>query len=55
MTRKGIKVRFYGAGDVDTTNLTEDQLRKLEANGIATTGDGYIWINKEKIKDGDRE
>ena len=53
MTRKGIKVRFYGAGDVDTTNLTEDQLRKLEANGIATTGDGYIWINKEKIKDGD--
>lgn len=53
MTRKGIKVRFYGVGDVDTTNLTEDQLRKLEANGIATTGDGYIWINKEKIKDGD--
>ena len=53
MTRKGIKVRFYGEEDVDTTNLTEDQLRKLEANGIATTGDGYIWINKEKIKDGD--
>ena len=53
MTRKGIKVRFYGEEDVDTTNLTEDRLRKLEANGIATTGDGYIWINKEKIKDGD--
>ncbi|WP_158612544.1 hypothetical protein, partial [Leptotrichia sp. OH3620_COT-345] len=52
LTRKGIKVRFYGEGDIDTTKLTKDQLRKLEAYGIATTGDGYIWINKEKIKDG---
>ena len=32
--------------------MTEAQLRKLKADGIATTGDGYIWINKEKIKDG---
>jgi len=32
--------------------ITVAQLRKLKADGIATTGDGYIWINKEKIKDG---
>ena len=52
LTKKGIKVRFYGEEDVDTSGLTEAQLRKLKADGIATTGDGYIWINKEKIKDG---
>ena len=52
MTKKGIRVRFYGEEDVDTSGLTEAQLRKLKANEIATTGDGYIWINKEKIKDG---
>ena len=52
LTKKGIRVRFYGEEDVDTSGLTEAQLRKLKADGIATTGDGYIWINKEKIKDG---
>lgn len=49
---KGIKVRFFDKNDIDTSNLTKDQIKKLLADGFATTGDGYIWLNKERIENG---
>ena len=49
---KGIKVRFFDKNDIDTSNLTKDQIKKLLADGFATTGDGYIWLNKERLENG---
>ena len=49
LTKKGIKVRFYGTGDMDLSSLTKEQLNRLMADGFATTGDGYIWINKDRL------
>ena len=49
LTKKGVKVRFYGSEDVDTSKLTKDELNQLMSDGFATTGDGYIWINKDRL------
>ena len=49
LTKKGIKVRFYGTEDMDLSGLTKEQINRLMADGFATTGDGYIWINKDRL------
>jgi len=49
LTKKGIKVRFYGTEDMDLSGITKEQINRLMADGFATTGDGYIWINKERL------
>ena len=49
LTKKGIKVRFYGIEDMDLSGLTKEQINRLMADGFATTGDGYIWINKDRL------
>ena len=52
LTKKGVKVHFYGTEDIDTTKMDDNTLAKLTANGFAITKDGTVWINKEYVDSG---
>ena len=40
LTKRGIKVRFYGTKDMDLSGITKEQINYLMADGFAMTGDG---------------
>ncbi|BBM36903.1 hypothetical protein [Pseudoleptotrichia goodfellowii] len=52
LTKKGVKVHFYGTEDIDTSKMDDDTLAKLVSNGFAITKDGTVWINKEYVDSG---